>query len=410
MARSESRGARQERSAKAEPWRFDGSEEAGRALDRLVEEIDEIQRTLVENHERLRRADRAAHQQQIAGGRVVFRVSHDLPPELDGLGIFQQGSEHAGIGRVSTGLGCPHLETDPDFLGLMLAFRAPGGRRIDFLGINDPGAPTDTAGEFLALLAATADAAGTDVPFGRVGELDLGNLGVSQLKLYNTLRKRLGITRAAGVFFHIAHQTARTLQSTTALQTYWTGVVEARGVLGKFTFVPTVGVNTRRPLRPGEHYLTDDWNARWKDGDLEFGAYWIPHRDEETTPLESPSETWTEMHRLSVGTVVFPRTDARTREARLVALLASEMGANPGHWMSNPAGVLAPEHPATTFTAARARAYERSQANRDVLPESEYESFFETGAVSSDLEDELLHRYAEKRLSGHAVPDLGSFD
>ncbi len=53
---------------------------------------------------------------------------------------------------MSTGLGCPHAETDPDFLGLMVAFRMRSGRRIDFITINDPGSPTDTPEEFLALL------------------------------------------------------------------------------------------------------------------------------------------------------------------------------------------------------------------------------------------------------------------
>ena len=43
----------------------------------------------------------------------------------------------------------------------MVAFRTPGGRRIDFITINDPTPPTDTPEEFLALLKATAYASGS---------------------------------------------------------------------------------------------------------------------------------------------------------------------------------------------------------------------------------------------------------
>jgi hypothetical protein len=127
---------------------FFNTAEAVRALEERVNEIPEIQRTLIENDERLKRPDRAAHQQQIAGGRVLLKVAERLPGELDGLGIFQPGTveelngrrvpdaDRIGVGRISTGMGCPHLETDPDFLGLMLAFSTPDGRRVDFIGIN----------------------------------------------------------------------------------------------------------------------------------------------------------------------------------------------------------------------------------------------------------------------------------
>jgi hypothetical protein len=142
-------------------WRFEPSPDAVDALARTVAELPDIQRTLLEHHAGLTRTDRAAHQQQVAAGIVVLEVASALPPELDGVGLFRAGSRAVGIGRVSTGLGCPHLETDPDFLGLMLAFQTTTGERVDFLGINDPSAPTDTPEEFMALLAATAAAAGT---------------------------------------------------------------------------------------------------------------------------------------------------------------------------------------------------------------------------------------------------------
>src|SRR5688572_9045296 len=143
---------------------FNPTVEETRALEALISEVTHIQDKLVDNHSQLTRPDRGAHQQQLAGGKVFLTLERSLPPALDGLGIFDHdgtaGPHFVGIGRMSTGLGCPHAETDPDFLGLMVAFQAKSGRRIDFVTINDPTSPTDTPEEFIALLHATADAAG----------------------------------------------------------------------------------------------------------------------------------------------------------------------------------------------------------------------------------------------------------
>ena len=193
----------------------------------------------MKNHPQLTAADRGAHQQQLAGSKVLFTAGDRLPPALDGLGIFQRTQASTpliGIGRMSTGLGCPHAETDPDFLGLMVAFRAANGRRIDFVTINDPTSPTDTPEEFLALLKATADAAGAT-----------GLLG-SQARLLAGLVRHAGI-RAPAIATHVTGQTHRTVRSNSAYQQYWTGIVRARDVLGKFTFVPTADVSRRSSPR-----------------------------------------------------------------------------------------------------------------------------------------------------------------
>src|SRR6185312_101341 len=242
-------------------WRFGGTREEVEALTQTVSEIAQIQRTLLANYPDLLRLDRTAHQQQIAAGKAVLEIATQLPPELDGVGILVAGSKTMGIGRLSTGLGCPHLETDPDFLGLMLAFQTRARERVDFLAINDPTAPTATPEEFIALLAATAAAAGTEIPFGDVGQLDLGNLTAAQAKLFHTLKDRLGLASASRIYTHLVRQTARTTLSSSAVQQYWTGVVEVGPTPGKFTFVPTRDVNRHRALRPGARHLTEDWEG-----------------------------------------------------------------------------------------------------------------------------------------------------
>lgn len=386
---------------------FDPTPDAVRALEALAKDIPGIQQTLVSNHTQVKRPDRAAHQYQIAGGKVLLRIAPRLPGELDGLSLFTPTEHpvHVGIGRVSTGLGCPHLETDPDFLGLMLAFRTHEGHRVDFLGINDPSTPTDTAEEFIALLKAAADAAGTDVPGGTIGSLDLPNAAATQVSLVISLAKYAG-WKAARIGAHVTKQTARTVLSSTAYQQYWTGVVKARGVIGKFTLVPTQDVNSLRALTPGETYLSADWRARQAEGPLDFDLYWIPFVDEHTTAMDHPTRAWIEDHRVNVGTVTFPKSDPASTEAKLLALLASEMGANQANWIERP-GQPAPAFPATEYTAARALAYRTSQQGRDALPEAQYESFFESGEVSRLLASELIRRYHEKRATGHAVPNVG---
>jgi hypothetical protein len=383
--------------------RFEPTAEEMTALANAVAEIPDIQSALCAHHSGLQRPDRAAHQQQIGAGKVVLEVAHELPPELDGIGLFVAGTRAIGIGRVSTGLGCPHLETDPDFLGLMLAFQTSAGARVDLLAINDPAAPTDTVEEFMALLGATADAAGAEIPFGDAGELDLGNLTAAQAALFNGLRRRLGILRATALYVHLARQTARTALSSSAVQPYWTGVVDAGETLGRFTLVPAVAVNAHRTLRPGPRHLSEDWQRRQGEGDIVFALRWIPFLNEETTPLVTLTKAWSEVHAVPVATVTFPRTDPDTRQARLVAMLAAAMGANPGHWVGTHAGEPRHEVPATRFAAGRQLAYALSQKTRGALPDSLMLEFFETGEVGEELARELERRAMQARGEFAAV-------
>jgi hypothetical protein len=376
------------------PRFFDPTPEERRKLDALAGEIPEIQQTLVRNSEGLTEPDRGAHQQQITGGLVQLHVERVLPPELEGLGLFESAAapggqtDFIGIGRISTGLGCPHAETAADFLGLMAAFRAPSGRRVDFVTINDPTAPTDTPEEFIALLKATADSARTG----------------SQAALLLSLARHAGL-RAPIIATHILRQTSRTIRSSTAYQPYWTGIVRARDTLGKFTFVPARDLNTPRDEDADPQYLTKDWRARQSQSALVFDLHWIPFIDERETPAGNLTRAWDQDHRVRVGTLTFPQIDPSSRDATLAALLASEMGANPGNWVETP-GHSGDTLPATEYTAARQLAYRVSQRERHALDDVLYESFFTTGTISPELEQELLRRRDRKTSIGHWTPPV----
>jgi hypothetical protein len=375
---------------------FDPTPEQRRELEHIADGIPAVQRTLVNNHPQLAMPDRGAHQQQLAGSKVILTVELPLPAALDGLGIFHEADRSApqiGIGRMSTGLGCPLAETDPDFLGLMVAFRTRSGRRIDFITINDPGSPTDTPEEFLALLKATAHAAGAP---GAIA---------SQTKLLASLTRHAGL-RAPAIATQVIRQTNRTVRSTSAYQQYWTGIVRARDVLGKFTFVPVSSVSMAADAKREPAHLTKDWRARQSAGPLAFELRWIPFVDDRTTPLDDLTKEWAHDREVTVRTVVFPKTDPDAIQAKLTAVLASELGANPGNWEETP-GAPPLALAATRFTAARQLAYRASQQARHVLPEQSYASFFETGEISAGLANELIRRYQEKRAAGHWVPDVG---
>ena len=358
-------------------------------IDRIaadVAAIPQLQQQLLANASvDMKVADRVAHEYQVAGGKISLKISAELPDPLDGVGLFKVGAEYTGIGRVSTGMGCPHRETSPDFLGLRLAFLTDRGERVDFIGLNDPTAPTDTHVEFMKLLAGSAKGAG----HGFISSV--ATLGVS-------LVGSTGTVRGAEILAHVIKQTTRTALSSTAYQTYWTGIVETGARLGKCVIAPVHTENSVRGLTAGAHYLTEEWRARQAKGPVEFLLYWIPFLDEDRTPLFTLTRAWKE-ERYFIGRVTFPAVDYRSEDAVLWSTLAAEMGANPGNWVRDRANSI--PLPETEFTLARKIAYEKSQQGRGVLPQAEYLDVFSRGEIGEALAAELRRRRDTKRSLGH---------
>jgi hypothetical protein len=365
-----------------------------------VAEISDIQRKLLDNKGDLKFPDRVAHQYQIAGSRVVFEVANDLPEPLRGVGLFQPGAHHRGIGRISTGLGTPHLETNPDFLGIMLAFQTPDGQRVDFLGINDPTAPTDNHRDFMSVLYATGESAGANVPFvGKLGPHQLLNFGAQQTEFGIALARRIGVIKAGETLLHLTKQTALTALSSTAYQRYWTAIVEIGGTGGKFTLVPLREENHAPGLQPDPRHLTIEWKTRQACGDVEFQVFWIPFLSEEETTTTTLTHPWQEDHKQLVGAVAFPRTDLDSEDARLWAILATEMGANPGNWVADKLNSI--PQPANEFGIARKIAYQKSQEGRNALERNLYQCIFTTGGITPELAQELETRRNAKLKACH---------
>jgi hypothetical protein len=282
----------------------------------------------------------------------------------------------------------------------MLAFQTVDGHRVDFLGINHPAAPTDDHRDFMSVLHATGESAGARVPFvGEWGDRDVGNFLAQQAMFINALKKRMGTIRAGRTVAHLTKQTVRTAFSTTAYQTYWTGIAEVRRTAGKFTLVPVRDENSRPPLHPGERHFSEDWKARQHSGSVDFSLYWIPYLDEQRTPSRTLTEAWEEGQRQAIGMIRFPQLDPDSDTARLWAMLATEIGANHGHWVHDPENSI--KEPATEFGVARKIAYQRSQDGRDALSPERYRSIFTTWTISSDLAQELRRRHENKSRAGH---------
>jgi hypothetical protein len=359
-----------------------------------VASIPGIQEQLLAASPGLVLRDRVAHQYQIAGGKAVLRITSSLPPELEGYGLFVPDQVHVGVGRVSTGLGCPHAETDPDFLGLRLSFMAPEGRRVDFITINHPASPTDDHPAFVALLHATVTS--TKVAEALGGPWIVRTLA-SSLGLTAALVRRLGVVKGTRTAIHVARQTFRTARSRSALQPYWTGVVEIGGRSGKFIFLP--GEGSVEPARSGprSRRLTRDWQGRQAAGPIAFDVYWTPFIDEAGTSKTHLSRTWKEKPSL-IGQVVFPQQLAEDETAGLWAVLADEMGAHPGNWVGARNGSI--DNP-VEFATARTIAYRSSQSGRDALPAEAYREVFMSGQLSPSLQTELRRRRDRKLASGH---------
>ena len=221
---------------------------------------------------------------------------------------------------------------------------------------------------------------------------------MAQTRLAASLVHGLGVVGGARVATHVLGQTATTWRSSSAWQSYWTGIVELRGTAGKFRFTPTEDANPHRPANPPEHHLTRDWQTRQAAGPVAFELAWLPFQDQDTTSTEELTRPWAERPQ-PVGRVTFPQQPADGEETRLWAALAAELGANPGHWIHDEADTI-PE-PATEFGCARKAAYRLSQEGRGALAEELYAEVFASGTIGPDLAGELRRRRAVKRAAGH---------
>jgi hypothetical protein len=367
-------------------------------IARDVAAIPEVGEAFLAKAPGLKVRDRVAHEYQVAGGRVFLRIAPRLPANLAGVGPFIPDAEYAGLGRISIGLGCPHRETDPDFIGLMVAFQDASARRIDILAINHPAAPSADHPDFMMLLHAATDGLGAAAPLiGGLGKRNLPDLIVSNARVTLGLIRRMGVWKGLRAAAHALRQTSRTALSSTAYQTFWSGIVEAGDGAGKIMFMPTSDENGWY-LRAGSRHLTEEWRRRQARAPVHFDLYWLPFIDERATPTGDLTESWQERP-APIGRLTFPQIDPDSEESRLWAALTAEMGANPAHWVADAQNDVA--EPGTAFGCARKIAYVLSQQSRGALPDEAYAHVFRGADIGDALAAELVRRRTAKKGLGH---------
>jgi len=271
---------------------------------------------------------------------------------------------------------------------------APDERRVDFITINHPTSPTDNHRSFVALLHATIASTRAAEAVGRSA---IARRLASSLGLTAALIRRMGVVKGARTAVHVARQTSRTARSKSALQPYWTGVVEIGGRSGKFIFLPAGDSVEPAQSGPRSQRLTRDWRGRQAAGPIAFNVHWTPFIDEASTSRTNLSRAWKEQLHL-IGQVVFPQQLPGDETAGLWAALADEMGAHPGNWVGAGNGHI---DNAVEFAAARTLAYRSSQSGRDALPPGTYREVFTSGQIAPSLETELRRRQTRKLASGH---------
>ena len=363
-----------------------------------VASIPQIQQEFLARAPGLKVRDRVAHQYQIAGGRISLRIASELPADLRNVGLFVPDTEHVGLARLSTGLGCPHLETDPDFIGFMFAFATREGKRVDFLGINDPVAPSPNHPDFMTLLHAAIDGTGAKAPLvSGWGKRNLSDLLYSNTLVTLGLIRRMGFLKGTGAALHALAQTTRSAVSCTPYQKFWGGIVEVGGSPGKIMVGPDANENGWF-LRGGARHLTEEWRERQARGPVHFNLYWLPYIDERRTPTGDMTKRWEERP-APLGRLTFPQADLASEDAQLWAALTIEMGVNPTHWITSAQGDSI--DPGTEFGCARKVAYRLSQEGRGALPDALFAHVFRGEPMGEPLAAELRRRRAAKAAAGH---------
>ena len=263
------------------PKFFDPTPEQQRELEDIAAAIPGVQKTFVVNHPQREAPDRGAHQQQIAGvegdadrGRHAAACTGQ-PRRLSSTPIRSAAGRHR---QDSTGLGCPHAETDADFLGLMVAFRTRGRtpHRPDHHRRSDDRRPTRRK---------SSSRSCRRPPMPRAPPA----CSPHRPRCWQAWRGTPGFGAGASPRTSPRRRTGRCVRRS-AYQRYWTGIVRARDVLGKFTFVPASEVGRGRVARCTR--FTDDWRARQSAGDLAFDLRWIPFIDDRRTPAEDLTRPW----------------------------------------------------------------------------------------------------------------------
>jgi hypothetical protein len=265
-------------------------------------------------------ADRALHAKANGGLVAELRIKDDVPEPLK-VGIFAKSGTHRTYVRYSNGAGARQNDKAPDVRGIaMKVLGVPGKKLIpaledattqDFLLVRAPTAPTRTAEEFMALVAAAEKPA--LLPFRLMFKVGL----VRAVKILSTT---LGGLRAPMM----------PLASTTY---YSIAPIMWGKHAVKLVLAPRDAAPAAPSTRGAQDGLGEELAARLASGPVTYDLRAQLFADEATTPIEDPSVEWTEAAApaQTVAELVIAKQDPTSSAGRKLAAFVETLSFDPWH-------------------------------------------------------------------------------
>jgi hypothetical protein len=290
--------------------------------------------------------DRAFHAKAILGvENAGLRFRADLPLDLC-AGFAQPGAEYPAIVRLSNAGGARQADFAPDLRGAAIRVQAGPDEAHDLLMTNFPVSHAAHAREFVAFAQAMA---GADTNLRK---------GVG---LFVKLPLSVGWAAATRMRRNVTAGANREVGSL-ATETYWSRGAILWGDAGpvRFQLRPAADAPPAAPAsKTDPDYLTHEISARLAQSDIVFELCVQRYVDARRTPIENGATEWLEKDTpvIPVATLVIPRQDVTTAEARSVATHIDQLTFDP--WNTTDGF-----RPLGNMNRARRAAYEASSAHR----------------------------------------------
>lgn len=289
------------------------------------------------------RAQRALHVKPHVGVVGTFNVAASAPGNV---GIFAEaGKTYPLYARFSNGTSSRQPDKTPDARGFAVKLVGVPGKKLipgledaltqDFLLIGDPSLPFRDPAEFMAFVGAAAD---------------------GPLKILPRLIGSLGFFRALAI---LKRAVGGAVVSSYATHEFHTGAPIAFGdSAAKLALTPK---NEAVKAAKGDDFLGDDLAERLAKGPLVWTLRAQLFVDDQTTPIEDSSVTWTGPW-VELGTLTLPQQDVASARGKEISALVETLSFDPWH-------AAEAHRPLGSIMRARNVAYRHSTMGRKAAGE-----------------------------------------
>jgi hypothetical protein len=316
-------------------------------LERLAEELREVQRKNAQNG----KTARGLHAKANLGVEATFEVKSGLPAHA-AQGLFATPKKYGALVRFSNGSGRSQSDRTGDVRGIAIKVIGVDGKKIipgledkktqDFLLIHFPSQPFRDAGEFVSLVVAAS-----------------GN----QLLLLPRLAGRIGFGRAFGLVRTMLGALGKPFPTFAGRRMYSVLPVKMGDYAARLTLVP-VGEPAAMPAPQGNDSLGDDLKRRLAAGALEWDLCAQFFVDEKSTPIEDATVEWSEAAAplVPLARLTIAKHDPASDRAKKIQETIETLSFDPWH-------ALVEHRPLGHLMRARNHAYRLSTIERKAAPE-----------------------------------------